>query len=324
MYIVEDEGTPFEPLFDFFEPTTPLDPSVLDKTAFEFSKFVSGKQTVGSYELSISKTVKITTRKTLILNGIDGLFKMVSKEPSCLFNLMLCKSSGFALSLQIKVLSQLQENSYLFSSGGDRHDGTGMTLKYILGKIIVVFSTETDIWTVSLEKLYVGTEIRYAFSWSLSGGLAVYVDGKFYIRAVESVRRKRTVIVQHNIFTCGRNIFEGEEDYFSNIEVGRLEIYNNTYEKVIRTMNITQVDKTAAVAFYPLTSCTMTKDITPNSLDGTAIDMEYAYGPDDVVLGATSFTKDTSSIQLPVSGKLDFRASFSIFLHIYIGKLVIY
>lgn len=69
------------------------------------------------------------------------------------------------------------ENSFIFTSCGDRSDGTGLTVYYSRQRLYAVVTTPTLRWTVYTRRVVTDETVTYSVSWSQQGGLALYVNG---------------------------------------------------------------------------------------------------------------------------------------------------
>ena len=71
----------------------------------------------------------------------------------------------------------LEENTFIFSSCGDRSDGTGLAVYYSRQRLYAVVTTPTLRWTVYTRRVVTDETVTYAVSWSQQDGLAIYVNG---------------------------------------------------------------------------------------------------------------------------------------------------
>ena len=71
----------------------------------------------------------------------------------------------------------LVENTVIFSSCGDRSDGTGLAVYYNRQRLYAVVTTPTLRWTVYTRRVVTDETVTYAVSWSQQDGLAIYVNG---------------------------------------------------------------------------------------------------------------------------------------------------
>ena len=84
------------------------------------------------------------------------------------------------------------ENSYYMTTGADSPTGQGFAFFYRFRQMFVVFSTTTELWSVSFhasDMLVFGTWYKFEFSWSAMSGLSLYINNQFVVESKVAMTR---------------------------------------------------------------------------------------------------------------------------------------
>lgn len=188
-----------------------------------------------SFELTISLGVTQVTGPTgAIAFELDGRSQFVNfgdRLTECLGNTELCKT-GMTVSFNIKFLSELVDNTYIFTNGGDLPGSYGMAMWYDKKQIFLAISTSTQIWTVATTRVKIMEYFKCEFSWSKQG-LYLYFNDELVAQETQFITRVRAAVASNFLF-IGKSfdstifcnmIFEGWNVVYSTKETAKsLEI----------------------------------------------------------------------------------------------------
>lgn len=244
IFVAEILSTPSEPLIpESTEPETPLDPTKIDQTLITFESLkVSTVTVLKKVTIKITKTVTIVegvVKTALELKGLDSMVQIKpNKKNTCIADLMKCIDTGFTISLKMKII-EVEKDSFIFSSGGEREDSYGLALKYVaeLNVYKAIVTTTDKQWILKIEKDKIVTDKWITLDLSFRGdtGVALYVDSKLLAREIKY--EKRAVTVEKSVVS---SLFIGHSSTSTIVEVSatvQVEVVNffsATRESLVR------------------------------------------------------------------------------------------
>ncbi|XP_064599655.1 uncharacterized protein LOC135466195 isoform X2 [Liolophura sinensis] len=144
-----------------------------------FQQIVDTVLVTPAYNLSLHghpKLVDGRIGKALFLNGQAQFMEIKKENIGCLANVGRCQS-GFTLSMDINFIT-IEEGMYVFSSGGEESNSSGITCRVHNSEFEVTVSTAIKIWTGTFPVTKVQTHrwTKFEYSWSVMEGLYVYLN----------------------------------------------------------------------------------------------------------------------------------------------------
>ena len=123
----------------------------------------------------------------LRLNQTGQYLELPNKGIQCIQDLTTC-DNGFTLSVELKFLTTISTNEkqYIFSSGGDIVNSSGIALYLWHGELYCSAKWNKQIWTAKKKLTFTHTDWHtYQVSWNIKNGFIVFVDGdKFMSHSV--------------------------------------------------------------------------------------------------------------------------------------------
>ncbi|XP_060084593.1 uncharacterized protein LOC132563855 [Ylistrum balloti] len=118
----------------------------------------------------------------LVLNTTGQYVELPNTGMQCLQDLTTC-DNGFTLSVEIKFLnSTITDKQYIFSSGGDQLNTSGIALYLWMGELYCAVKWNKFMWTSKLKIHFSHTEWHtYQVSWNEVDGFIVYIDGHLFM-----------------------------------------------------------------------------------------------------------------------------------------------
>ena len=172
------------------------------------AEFTTGTITTATYSVTSVGTVDITTEtdttlnaKVWVLTGKNAV-KLETPKDSCLTKLSTCT---FGVTFKFKVkLTELKENTYIFSSGAENKDSDGVALVYQFGKMHWTVAVGTKVWYATTERLVVNKFTSFKLSWHMETGVAVYQENRLIVRVRRFVTRTVTTAVTKSALFIGQ------------------------------------------------------------------------------------------------------------------------
>lgn len=120
-------------------------------------------------------TTGVTAPAIVCAGGDDDYIEIDATALVCLFDVESCDNGitiGFFVSMQ-----ELEENTVIFSTGGEVETNYGFVCIYALGKFQLTVTSLTKVWHTSFDRFELNVFTRLDFSWHHEQGVAAYVNG---------------------------------------------------------------------------------------------------------------------------------------------------
>ncbi|KAL3863376.1 hypothetical protein ACJMK2_005133 [Sinanodonta woodiana] len=170
---------------------------------FGFTRIEHNVLITTSHTFAVHGTVTIRTEgniNVLYLNGQNSFVSMHKNQTSgCIADVEMC-SSGFTYGLDL-FLERIVGLVPILSSGGDVHNGNGLSLFYKPGDgFTFIVSTTTQVWTLHVKySLAINSWHRYEISWNKLLGVSLYVDGHLIGSATKPAPRQQPATVTREL-----------------------------------------------------------------------------------------------------------------------------
>ncbi|GFS24154.1 von Willebrand factor D and EGF domain-containing protein [Elysia marginata] len=144
-----------------------------------------------------------TDKTGVILNTPDKFIRIPSIKDTCLTDPSVC-TDGLTIEIVVK-LTTLEENSIIFTSGGEVPDQPGITLIYRFGQVHIIVSTKLQSWYVSFSKTIIWTNdfCKVQVSWSQLTSLKVFVNEMLMGVSVTPVDHRNPTVSVTDALTIG-------------------------------------------------------------------------------------------------------------------------
>jgi len=158
----------------------------------------------------VSGSFKLTrgvVDQAISFTGSGSFATVVPAPDSGLLDLSRVAESGMTVRMRVKFTAFVEDNYYL-TTGADQPTGQGIAFFYRLGRIIVVFSTQTQLWSVSFsasQMLSFGSWYKFEFSWSVVSGLELYINDAFVVGSKVAMTRGLTAVAVEQVFFATRS-----------------------------------------------------------------------------------------------------------------------
>ena len=237
VFLDEISGAPLTPLFEFVEPSTEVIASTIVRHRISWSLLINQQIITQTFRVTVSRQVTVVqgaTTQAVVLTGSQQFIEIESTGMNCMSNTEDCAQSGMTLSFNI-MFKELREHTYIFSSGGELDDSYGCTLLYAYGKFHAIVTTRTRKWIAVFSRVQINSWSRFDISWSLRGGLAVYIDNVFITRTVRYFTRT-TVITKsvQSILYFGRSVITSSTSVSINCQIEDISFDFATKETLMR------------------------------------------------------------------------------------------
>ena len=167
-----------------------------------FASLQGNTLTTRYFNCTLSGTFELTrgvVDRAVSFRGSGSYATIIPAPGSALLNLTSVAESGITIRIRIK-FTQFTENDCYFTTGGDDATGQGVALFYRFGRMFAIFSTETEMWTVSFSAadiLSFKTWYKFELSWSAESGLSVCINDGFVVKT--TVAMTRTVVATRSV-----------------------------------------------------------------------------------------------------------------------------
>ena len=155
------------------------------------------------------------------------------KNKGCFWDSSSCKK-GVTYSYRVKFTASLTENSYVFSTGGERDDKQGVAVVYVFGRLRYIMTTKTKAWYVSTAAVSVNFWNKVEVSWSETKGLYVYYNDKLVASTTEFVKREGTITTGTDLVVAGSSDTNVTDDEtFASFEISDIDMFEATRDTVV-------------------------------------------------------------------------------------------
>ena len=178
-------------------PVPTVQPDTIEDIAVLWANLTGLSITTIKYELII--TLKSGTdpsvddsdlgNKALTLTGEDYITWTPTDTSSCFANILQCDNDlGMTLIFRLRI-GLYREKMTVLSSGGEDDSSVGFAMFYRYGRLQYTVTTSTKVWYASSARLALNAWHEFAFSWSDTTGLEIYMDGSLVVRSTAFVKR---------------------------------------------------------------------------------------------------------------------------------------
>ncbi|KAK3600843.1 hypothetical protein CHS0354_014207 [Potamilus streckersoni] len=166
---------------------------------WNFTNIVSNHIIGSLYNLTIGGTVSLLDGG-LYFNSTSQFIDFGSTGVQCLLNPHSCLN-GVTINFSLK-FHLLQENTYLFSSGAENHDGIGIAVLYRYGQLHFLLSTSNQTWFTSCPRNIVISDgfHTYMMTWYAATGLFVYIDNQEMCHTTTPVEHYNYTITSTHVY----------------------------------------------------------------------------------------------------------------------------
>ena len=181
-------------------------PGSLETLDVNLAQFSNGTIRIAAFDLTSVGTVTTETDTTinaqvLVLTGKNAV-RLETPKDSCLTKISTCT---FGVTFKFKVkLTELKENTYIFSSGAENKDTDGVALVYQFGKMHWTVAVGTKVWYATTERLVVNKYTSFKLSWHMETGVSVYQENRLIVRVRRFVTRTVTTAVTKSALFIGQ------------------------------------------------------------------------------------------------------------------------
>lgn len=151
----------------------------------------------------------------------------------CLFNPNLC-SYGITHSFTLSLLA-FKENTYIFTTCGDKDTYNGFSFYYGSKELVFSVSTTTHVYKakiVDIDQETYEQENEYQLTWSAKTGATVFMNGKILSKSF-SVQRKMAMVKYNTCsLTIGRDAMDSK--LFTKMKFGSWRIYFATRTALLK------------------------------------------------------------------------------------------
>ena len=150
-----------------------------------FADLEGSTLTTSSFNATVSGLVHLThgvVDQAINFTGSRSFATVIPAPDSGLLDLSRVADSGMTVRMRVKFTAFVEDNYYL-TTGADQPTGQGIAFFYRFGRIFVIFSTQTQLWSVSFSTYQMLFEswYKFEFSWSLVSGLELYINDAFAV-----------------------------------------------------------------------------------------------------------------------------------------------